>query len=51
MVIHYANNVLRLMGDYLAASCPGVNVGLAGPKTQAARGGAETSRLERLRER
>ena len=51
MVIHYANNVLRLMGDYLAVPCPGANVGLAGPKTQAARGGAETSRLERLRER
>ena len=51
MVIHYANNVLRLMGDYLAVPCPGANAGLAGPKAQAARGGAETSRLERLGER
>jgi len=47
MVIQYANNVLRLMGDYLAV--PGA--GLAGPKAQAARGGAEAGRLERLRER
>ena len=47
MVIHYANNVLRPMGDYLAM--PGA--GSAGPKAQAARGGAETGRLERPGER
>jgi hypothetical protein len=47
MVIHYANNVLRLMSGYFAM--PGA--GLAGPKTQAAGGGAETSRLERLSQR
>ena len=47
MVIQYANNVLRLMGGYSSRA----GAGLAGPKTQATRGGAETSRLERLRER
>jgi hypothetical protein len=49
MVIQYANSVLRLMGDYFSRAGPGA--GLAGPKAQAARGGAETSRLERLRKR
>ena len=47
MVIQYTNNVLCPMGDYFSR----VGAGLAGPKPQATRGGAETSRLERVRER